>query len=558
MNPKPLVLPVLAAALAVTVQAQEVRCLLDEGAPVPGLAGHTVSSISNTAVNQLGGYACSINTTDGLTTRSVVWGAATFGAAGAPLQVEGTLGIYEQTAFESFFGIDDAGTVSYGPTCTDTVSGTTGLDSVFFGATPVAVEGEPIPTLPGKVYRFNSRPGATAAGVPFWVGGINDGTSGANEGEALFYGLGATPLYKTGDLLAGAPAAIDGIDFDTAFSALGTHHLAGVLLALSTAEDFLVVMDGAPLSLGGALAQEDQPVPAAIGGLPSEVWGSFDSFGVNEAGDFMITGNTDGGATATNEFVIKNGVILHREGDVLDGRVLTGAMEGAAMNANGEIAFVWDVEDPGGDLEALYFDGALLLLEGDPVDMTGDGVPDPGATVANFTGIAAVTLGAERAVYFTADVDFLGTTSSTDDVECFFAARAPKPDLLASPGALSSATGGTQALFLDAGAAHADEIYLVAGSVTGSSPGFPFGGFTVPLNPDFYFFITLNSPNHPPLVDTLGTLSAEGTALARWELPAGFVPSLAGITMTHAYVLLDPLSFLPTFVSSTTDLAIVP
>lgn len=147
--------------------------------------------------------------------------------------------------------------------------------------------------------------------------------------------------------------------------------------------------------------------------------------GVTEAGDYFITGDTDG-AIATDEFILVNGVIAHRDGDVLDGFTLNGAIEGASMNADGDLAFIWDVDDPGlGNIEALYADGRLLLKEGDEVDLDGDGIIDAGAVVSGFTGISALTLGDRQPdgsvnVYFTADIDTLGTTTTTDDTEGFF------------------------------------------------------------------------------------------------------------------------------------------
>jgi hypothetical protein len=562
MSRTQLLSPLFAALLAFSAGAQEARCLLAEGSPLPGVPGHTVGSINNTAANQLGGWACTVNSSDGVTTLSHVWGTATggAGAVGGPLQSEATIGMYDQTSFESFFGFDDAGVASYSPLCNDTVSGATGLDAVWLGNAVVAIEDDPIPSLSGKVWRFGSRPNVTRDGVPVWAGGIDDAVTGTNEGEGLFMGLGATVIYKTGDTPLGAPAAIDagGIDFDYAFSAYGNHHLTGVEMGLASTEDYLVVMDGAALFIGGLIVQEGHPIPAGAGGLVGELWGSFDFYGINESGDYFFTGDT-GGATATDEFVLKNGMIVYREGDVVDGRTLTGSIDGAAMNANGEVAYVWDVEDPGGALEALFFEDQLVLLEGDNVDVTGDGVPDPGATISDFTGIAAVTLGPNRAIYLTADVDVLGTTSTSDDVECFFAATpAGVPDFVASPYELSTALGGDQSMFVDAGPAAAGAVYLVAGSISGTSPGIPFGAFTIPLNPDFYLTLTLNKPGVPPLADTLGILDAGGTALAQWKLPAGTLPFLAGITASHAAVVLDPFTFAVLYVSVPTSLTFVP
>lgn len=121
--------------------------------------------------------------------------------------------------------------------------------------------------------------------------------------------------------------------------------------------------------------------------------------------------------------------------------------------------------------------------------------------------------------------------------------------------------GGTQNWTLRAGIEDAGKLYLVLGSLSGTAPGSPFGSFVVPLNFDAYLSYTLNNPNLPPFIGTLGVLGADGTSsvpafsAGAGTLPAGFV----GLTANHAYVvvnlanpgLLDdvsnpwPMAFLP-------------
>lgn len=114
------------------------------------------------------------------------------------------------------------------------------------------------------------------------------------------------------------------------------------------------------------------------------------------------------------------------------------------------------------------------------------------------------------------------------------------PDLLAFDGTLSIAEGGAQKLFLDAGDTQAGELYLVLGSATGSAPGVPVGSFVLPLVFDDYTQLTLATPNQGVFEDTLGFLDADGQALARFDLAAGqLAPALAGLELTHAYVVLQ-------------------
>lgn len=112
--------------------------------------------------------------------------------------------------------------------------------------------------------------------------------------------------------------------------------------------------------------------------------------------------------------------------------------------------------------------------------------------------------------------------------------------LTASPATISVSAGGQQDFTLAAGAAAAGLPYLLAGSLSGTVPGFAVGGFTVPLNPDDYFTYTLSFPNVFPLSNSSGLLDASGAASASLTLPGGLPPSLAGLIAEHAYAVVGP------------------
>jgi hypothetical protein len=171
-----------------------------------------------------------------------------------------------------------------------------------------------------------------------------------------------------------------------------------------------MVIDGDVIVLDGLPVSELGDIPESIGGLPGEQWDNFDYTGITEAGNYMFTGDTNG-STSEDEFICKDGVIILREGMMLDGEQLTGSIEGAYMNETGDIVFIWDIVEGTGDIEALFANDMLLLKEGDPVDVDGDMVPDPETAITNFTGISAVTIGERNRenltrIYFTADVEF--------------------------------------------------------------------------------------------------------------------------------------------------------
>lgn len=418
-NVTPLVLAAFLLAAAGAL-AEDPVALIVEGATATGLpAGHTVNSIAGPATNHSGGWAFNINTSDGTTTYGAIWGNG-IGGAGDLMRIEGTFPPYAQTSFESFWGLGAGGVVSYSPSCNNLDTGATGLDSVWLDDAPIATEEKDYPHQSGYWWSFGSRPGVTEDGVPYFVGGITDVLGGATDLRGLFYGHDAAPVFLGGDLLPGLPQALSATaspSFDYRYSAYGSHYLCLVDMEGSTATDAAMVMDGAGLMIAGQLVQEGMPVPAAAGGLPGENWASFDYCGVTESGRYMFTGDTSA-AIAVDEFVLVDGVIVLREGEVLAGNTLSGAIESAYLNDDGDWAVIWDVTTPmGANVEALIFNGQIVLMEGDIIDTDGDGIPNANATVTDFTGIAALAVGARSVtnavtVYFTADVNIAGAAAT--------------------------------------------------------------------------------------------------------------------------------------------------
>jgi hypothetical protein len=97
---------------------------------------------------------------------------------------------------------------------------------------------------------------------------------------------------------------------------------------------------------------------------------------------------------------------------------------------------------------------------------------------------------------------------------------------------------GTSVNFtLNAGASHAGEFYWLLGSATGTSPGFPVSGLTMPLTFDPYTAFTLKHPLDPIFTTLVGFLDVDGRGSAAFNCPPGLDPDLAGITLFHAYAL---------------------
>lgn len=119
--------------------------------------------------------------------------------------------------------------------------------------------------------------------------------------------------------------------------------------------------------------------------------------------------------------------------------------------------------------------------------------------------------------------------------------------LYADRATISIANGGTQVLNLRGTLLQGGSTYLVAGSVSGTSPGIDLGGLIVPLNPDIYFLLSVELPN-TIIGNSLGTLDAFGRGRATFTLPQGY-PELLGLSAYHAWVrVLPTLDFASNFV----------
>jgi len=130
--------------------------------------------------------------------------------------------------------------------------------------------------------------------------------------------------------------------------------------------------------------------------------------------------------------------------------------------------------------------------------------------------------------------------------------------LAGCPGAVSLGLGGSQSFALKPGPTYAGQLYLILGTMSGTSPGFSYQGFSVPLNVDPYFMLSVKSPGNPPLLNSLGTLDGNGEATALFQLAPGTPTSALGLTLHHAYGVIDPLTFALSYVSNTVPVGLVP
>jgi hypothetical protein len=359
--------------------------LFNVGDSLPGLPD-PVSDIDWAVTNNVGGWVFGFKTDPvGVPVQSGLFGTAT-GASPSVLRIEGTVGGFEQFQFENRKGFFDDGRIVYsaqgngpgGPIADD--------DAIFLDDTILALESEPVPGLPGAFFDFplNSSGAASSAGLPVFLAEFREGANAGDRVGNAFY-IGTDRVLETGDDVGVTDLVGIGsttFDSDYGVSADGSNYAVIVNVGDDFTNNATVVVNGTAVDFEGIPARETFAIPASAGGLPGEIWDNFDNAKINGSGRYYFTGDTDGD-TATDEFVATNEGIFLREGDTIpsaDGdRVLTGLIEGLAMNEQGDWAVMWDVaadEVDAPPLEALIVNGVGVLFENDLIDFNGDGVID--------------------------------------------------------------------------------------------------------------------------------------------------------------------------------------
>jgi len=130
--------------------------------------------------------------------------------------------------------------------------------------------------------------------------------------------------------------------------------------------------------------------------------------------------------------------------------------------------------------------------------------------------------------------------------------------LFSGTGTLGVSEGGTQILKLVPAPEFWGLPYLVLGSLSGTEPGLAIHGVLVPLAFDAYTQLTISKPNQPPLQASFDTIPTFGVGHAEFLLPAGSNPAWAGLTVHHAYVLIDPPTATVVHASNALELRLVP
>ncbi|MBN1551214.1 hypothetical protein JW979_07085 [bacterium] len=288
------------------------------------------------------------------------------------------------TGAESTMGIGDSGEFIYSPSFN-------GDDSVYTHLGLLLVEETQAPGFPaGTTNTFNSRPQMLPNGTSLWVSGFNETGGTSTEGRMLYTCPDSDPanisvVLRSDDSYNGF--TIDrpsGVGFDYQISDNGSHHIHELLMDTGSTAD-----DGFLFVTGLLVARETDPTGQG------DNWDNFDALTINNSGNYMFSGDTDGDTT-TDEFIATNGSIILREGDTIDGIPLTSSasVQSASMNNLNQAAFIWSVS---GGVEYLFFacdssdllnTSVALLATNDMVDLDGNGSGD--ATVTDFNASSAI------------------------------------------------------------------------------------------------------------------------------------------------------------------------
>jgi len=97
-----------------------------------------------------------------------------------------------------------------------------------------------------------------------------------------------------------------------------------------------------------------------------------------------------------------------------------------------------------------------------------------------------------------------------------------------------------QTLQLNAGKRNASKVYIMLGSMSGTSPGVKVtSNLTLPLNFDPYMLFLGGSPNSL-VQNSVGILDAQGRGTARFAITSlSYPPSIVGTLLHHGYLLID-------------------
>jgi hypothetical protein len=397
MRKLPLCLGAILAAATTAVSAQTVsaRLLLELGAP----AGSSTITVFNPVFTDGDGRPGSL--------LELASGARAIWYDGAVVFDSSTLATPVLSGGESSIGIGNGGAFVYSPNVD-------GEDALWTHRGLLLRRDDVAPGLPGQFVTFSSRPGMLPDGSVVVISGFAAAAGGATLGRVLYRsapnaGLPIQPILKSGDLVEGVTIGAIGISFNYQMSDNGQHLIVPLLLDTGS-----TATDGALWVNGQVLAREGSPVGAS---MPGENWEGFAGVAINNAGNWLLAGDSNG-PTTRDAFLAYRGTVQVREGDLVNGEPLSApaAMRAASIDNRGRAVYVWNTA---GNARKAFFaadasnlaDARVLLKTGSTVDLNGDCRSD--GTVIDifhtYTSTFGVSLAEDESVYFHISFDSGGT-----------------------------------------------------------------------------------------------------------------------------------------------------
>jgi hypothetical protein len=326
------------------------------------------------------------------------------------------------TGGEGTIGVGNLGEFAYSPSAD-------GSDAIWSHIGLLHKSGEPAPGIPGMFNTFGSRPRMSANGTAFWMAGLtNTQGSAVTQQDVLWQATttGGTPSYQPllrgGDVIGTDTIAQTGLQIGFEVSDNGVNSIVEVDFDGATATDAAVLLNRQIVAREGS--------PTSPGG---PAWVSFRHYDVNNAGNFVVVGDTNA-PTTNDETVTYNNTILAQQGQSLAGVTLGTTADAAAINDLNQVIHIWDLTS--GTDEGLFFTdpanvaaSLLLLRTGDELDTSGDGTAD--FTLTDFNASAGITqpldFGDNGRVYVDVDLTPLG---GTDAVQAIISVVVPEPGAL--------------------------------------------------------------------------------------------------------------------------------
>lgn len=369
----------LCAGLASAQSITRATVVMANGQSLPGTTGLTCSGLNDPYTNAAGQIGFTGSSSGG----NFVW----FDSAVVWLNSDGLPSVL--TGAEGTMGVSNSGGFCYSPTID-------GDDGAWTQLGVLIVEDQPIPTLPGKLSAFASRPSMSPDGTAYFVGGIRDVAAGTTTNRAFFrVSDPSNPVFDVlwigGGTYGGLTITTGASNFPYDVSDNNAHRVHVLTATGSTATDLFVHYS----ATDSVIAREGSPAPGG-----GENWVAFRIPSTNNAGSWLVAGDTNNPTTSIDEIVAYNNTIIAREGSSYGGRVFAGAIDASSLNNREEVAFI--SAGTTGVAPSTLFVGAASSLStcfaiavGDSIDTDGDGNCD--AIISDFNASNTVAPGIDLA-----------------------------------------------------------------------------------------------------------------------------------------------------------------